>query len=74
MDNVSDAANRHLHSDPADRLVDAQGRTAAEKATAACPNCGAPATKRVASSGFGHPHPLCSVCGHAFTDERWVAP
>lgn len=33
--------------------------------------CGAGKDKRVPSSGFGSPHPVCGSCGHEFTDEVW---
>lgn len=38
-----------------------------------CPNptCRAGADKRIASAGFGTPHPICGRCGHAFVGERW---
>ena len=59
--------------DPAARLTDEAGRPL-RPSKGGCPGCGAPPSKRVASSGFGHPHPICSVCGYEFHDEQWVAP
>jgi hypothetical protein len=35
-----------------------------------CPRCGAGPDRRVASSGFGVPHPVCARCGHEWPDER----
>jgi transposase-like protein len=62
-----------LQPDPAARLTDEQGRPL-RASTGRCPRCGAPPSKRVASSGFGRPYPICSLCGYEFTDEQWVAP
>ena len=55
--------------DPARALVDATGRPVAVRADRRCPQCGASASRRVASSGFGTPHPVCGQCGHDFRDE-----
>ena len=33
--------------------------------------CAAGADKRVASGGFGHPHPVCRVCGYEWHGEAW---
>ena len=60
-------------ADPADALTDAAGRPL-RASKGACPRCGAPASKRVASSGFSHSVPLCGVCGYEFSGEQWVAP
>lgn len=57
--------------DGAPVLVDASGRPARRAADTACPRCSALAEKRVASGGFGVPHPICSVCGHEWLDEVW---
>lgn len=38
-----------------------------------CPQCGAGKDKRVASGGFGTPHPVCSGCGYEWHEERWNA-
>lgn len=59
--------------DPADCLADASGRPI-RASKGHCPRCGAPPTKRVASAGFGQPHPICIVCGYEFIGELWVAP
>jgi hypothetical protein len=58
--------------DPAAGVVDVHGRTTAERRAdeARCPICGAPPTKRVASSGFGLPHDVCGNCGHDF--KEWT--
>ena len=60
-------------TDPADHLVDAQGRSVRRMRTEArnCPRCGAGGTRRVASAGFGSPHPVCGRCGHEFISEAW---
>jgi len=52
-------------------IVDPQGRPARKRSDRACPQCGAAASKRTASCGFGVAHPVCSVCGHEFLDEVW---
>ena len=58
--------------DAASALVDPYGRSARRTRAAArtCPRCGAGPEKRVASSGFGDPHPICGRCGHEFYGER----
>ena len=33
--------------------------------------CGAGPDKRIASGGFGIPHPVCRVCGHEWHGEMW---
>ena len=38
-----------------------------------CPQCHAGPEKRVASGGFGTPHPVCSQCGYEWHEERWDA-
>lgn len=38
-----------------------------------CPRCRAGKERRVASCGFGEPHPVCGQCGHEFIDERWAS-
>lgn len=50
------------------RLVDARGRPARQTADTACPRCGKDAKARVASAGFGTPHPVCP-CGYEWFDE-----
>jgi uncharacterized protein (DUF983 family) len=58
-------------SDDAERpILNPQGKPA-RRETSVCPRCGAPASKRVLSSGFGHPLDLCGVCGYQF-GERTV--
>ncbi len=54
---------------PSDRpvLLDPSGRPARSAATEACPRCAGGA--RVASSGFGTPHPVCASCGYQWHDE-----
>jgi len=59
--------------DPADALIDAQGRSL-RPSRGHCPRCGAPPSDRVASSGFGRPHPICRRCGYEFTGELWGQP
>lgn len=56
--------------DPARALVDATGRPIDRKADRRCPRCAAPPTRRVASAGFGIPHPVCGQCGYDFHGER----
>lgn len=57
---------------PTSVLVDAQGRPLSRRAveTAGCPRCRG--TKRIASAGFGVPHPVCAQCGHEWPDEVFV--
>lgn len=50
-------------------LVDPSGRPARKAVDETCPRCGASPEVRVASSGFGVPHPVCTVCGHEWPDE-----
>lgn len=50
-------------------IVDASGRPARPATSEACPRCGASPEVRVASSGFGVPHPVCTVCGYEWHDE-----
>jgi uncharacterized protein (DUF983 family) len=54
----------------APQIVDPTGKPARKASDTACPKCGAGKDKRVASSGFGEPHPVCSRCGHEFYGER----
>lgn len=58
--------------DPASSLVDATGRSVrlAREDAKRCPRCGAGPEKRVASAGFGDPHPVCSRCGFEWLGER----
>jgi len=53
------------------RILDPSGQPARAAHTTACPQCGAGTTSRRPSSGFGTPHPICGVCGYAWTDEPW---
>lgn len=48
-------------------ILDAQGQPARQASTKACPRCAG--TKRVASAGFGLPHPVCPRCGYEWHDE-----
>jgi ribosomal protein L37AE/L43A len=61
-------------ADDADRggspILDATGKPA-RRSSGACPRCGADKEKRVASGGFGTPHPVCNACGHEFFGEAW---
>jgi uncharacterized protein (DUF983 family) len=59
--------------DPARALVTPTGEPVHQvrDAERICPRCGAPPGKRVASQGFGTPHPVCGVCGFDFTGEPW---
>lgn len=52
-------------------ILDAQGKPARAAKDEACPNCGAPPSRRGPSSGFGTPHPVCFGCGHEWTGEVW---
>lgn len=61
----------HEHADPAARLVTAQGAPARPAGDRRCPRCQAGPERRVASAGFGDPHPVCSKCGFEFDGERW---
>jgi len=56
--------------DPADALVTPQGMPWHQKRDAdrTCPRCGASPSRRVASSGFGHPHDVCANCGFDFEE------
>ena len=60
-------------TDPADDLVNAQGRSVARdrRERRRCPQCGAGPERRVASAGFGLPHPVCGKCGHEWCSETW---
>lgn len=49
-------------------LVDPSGAPLRQPKDEACPRCGASPETRVASGGFGTPHPVCP-CGFEFTDE-----
>ena len=51
-------------------LLDATGRPMRQAVTKDCPVCHG--TKRVASAGFGEPHPVCATCGYDFFDEAWT--
>ena len=57
--------------DPAAVLLDSAGRPARAPRSALCPSCGAWPDQRVASAGFGDPHPVCRKCGHEFHGERF---
>ncbi len=52
-------------------LVTPQGKPAHTAMSKDCPRCGAGPERRVASGGFGAPHPVCGQCGHDFHGERW---
>lgn len=55
-------------------LLDSTGRPVSardRRAEKACPQCRA--TKRIASAGFGQPHPVCAVCGFEWHDETFQA-
>jgi len=56
---------------PASRILDPQGHPARAPADRQCPRCGADPEARVASGGFGAPHPVCSRCGYEFHGESW---
>ena len=51
-------------------LVDPQGKPARAARASICPHCGSGPDRRVASSGFGVPHPICGHCGYEFHGER----
>jgi len=58
---------------PAPQIVDAYGKPA-RQASKACPKCGAGPEKRIASGGYGTPHPVCAGgCNPAYEwiDEVW---
>lgn len=57
--------------DPARRLVRPDGTPLAQATSTRCPSCGAGPDRRVASGGFGRPHPVCSQCGYEWFDEVW---
>ena len=67
------AAQEGAAPDPADVLVDAHGRplTRVRHDARRCPRCGAGPERRVASAGFGSPHPVCGRCGWEFVSEAW---
>lgn len=50
------------------KILDAQGKPARKLEDSVCARCGAGPEKRVKSSGFGIPHPVC-VCGMEFFGE-----
>ena len=50
-------------------ILDATGKPARAATTASCPQCGAGPDRRVASGGFGLPHPVCASCGYEWMDE-----
>lgn len=54
-------------------LVDGSGRplTRTPKTGTHCPRCGG--TTRVASSGFGLPHPVCGTCGYEWPGVPFIA-
>lgn len=52
----------------ASRILNPQGEPARAATDAACPDCGKGPEIRVASGGFGVPHPVCP-CGHEWMDE-----
>jgi uncharacterized protein (DUF983 family) len=64
-----------MPDDPGPVVLNAQGRPARRDLVAAkrCPRCGAGPEKRVASAGFGTPHPVCGMCGWDFHGEVWSA-
>lgn len=51
-------------------IVNPQGHPARKATETVCSRCGAGPEKRVKSSGFGIPHPVC-VCGYEWLDEVW---
>lgn len=55
-------------------IVDATGRPArtSRPVDTSCPRCGKGADTRVASAGFGSPHPVCP-CGYEWVNEVWHA-
>ncbi len=54
-------------SDPV--ILDPKGQPARKPVDKHCPRCGK--DKRVASGGFGVPHPVCSNCGYEWVNEVW---
>jgi len=60
-----------VSDDQAPAILDPQGRPARKAADTTCPTCGAGVSKRIASGGFGVPHPVCSVCGYEWLNEVW---
>lgn len=52
-------------------LVDAAGRPVRASDATRCPKGHGP-EDRVASSGFGEPHPVCKRCGYEFLGEPFV--
>ena len=63
--------NERDTADAKPTIVAPDGRPARQTVSADCPSCRAPKNKRVLSSGFGHPHDVCGVCGHDF-EERTI--
>ncbi len=60
---------REQIEDPAAALVTPSGRPARAAKTDRCPQCAAGSETRIASSGFGTPHPVCRVCGYEWHGE-----
>lgn len=52
-------------------ILDAHGRPVQQVKSGPilCPRCRG--KKRVASAGFGLPHPICATCGYEWTGEDW---
>jgi uncharacterized protein (DUF983 family) len=59
---------------PKPAILDPSGKPARQVIDRNCPRCGAGPELRVASGGFGTPWPVCSRCGHEWTDEVFKEP
>jgi uncharacterized protein (DUF983 family) len=58
-----------MEPDTTPKILDASGRPARTARSTDCPQCSAPASRRVLSGGFGAVHDVCGNCGHDF-EER----
>lgn len=57
-------------TDPAEALVQPDGRPARRSKKERCPQCGAKADRRVTSGLGDRPQETCSACMHEFTSSQ----
>lgn len=53
-------------------ILDANGKPARKAVSRNCPRCAAGPESRIASGGFGIPHPVCAGCGYEWVQEVFV--